>query len=224
MRQESCPDLAAADQAAHDAAAVTSVPGHGPAPHAVVMCIRHDADIATQLRPWLFRRAPVQLAYWTCNLAAVAAIAALGAASPAPFDAYAQACLGMGLAYALLLPLHEWLHAAAYRALGHRRVAITYRWRTLTAFCTADGATLSGPQFSIVCLVPSLVINPLLLVAVALTVGPMQLLCAGALLLHLAAASGDIALVGLAWHFRDRMLWTCDDLERGESLFWVVAE
>ena len=199
-----------------------SRPGEGDeASPSVVLRLRHDADIAAQLRPWLFRRAPVQIAYWACNAAALCAVALIGWNAPDRVVAYSQACLGMVIAYALLLPLHELLHAVAYRLLGYRRIAITYRWRTLTAFCTADGATLSGSRFAFVCLAPSIVINPLLLAAVATSAGPLQLLCAGALLLHLAAVSGDIALVGIVWQFRHRLLRTRDDLERGESLFWV---
>ncbi|MFM6127277.1 MAG: DUF3267 domain-containing protein [Sphaerospermopsis kisseleviana] len=125
----------------------------------------------------------------------------------------------MTLGYALLLPLHEWLHALAYRLLGFSRVSVVYRWRTLTAFCVADKAVLASKQFWFVCLAPSIPINAILVLAIGFTAGVPRLLLSGALLLHLAAASGDVALLNVLWLHRRTPLFTYDDVEAKTSRF-----
>ena len=131
--------------------------------------------------------------------------------------------LGIVSGYLLILPVHESLHAAAYRWIALAdSVHIRYDFRYLTAACLADRVVVSQRPFAWVCLAPSLVINPVLLgIGVILPAGTWQLLVVSALLLHIAAASGDIALVNLLWRERaSGGLITYDDLSAGETYFF----
>ena len=184
-----------------------------------LVVLRHDEDLAAQLRPFLFRLDPLPVAYWLGNLAILLVVVRLAIRSGSLYLGLSQACMGMVMGYLLLLPLHEGLHALAYRLLGCAGAQVIYRWRTLTAFCVADRVVLAAGSFSLVCLAPSLLLNPLLGLAVALTSGVPQLLTAGALLLHLGAASGDLALLNLLWVHRGRGLYTYDDVAARVSCF-----
>lgn len=51
------------------------------------------------------------------------------------------------------------------------------------------------------------------------TSGTVKILAAGALCLHVAAASGDVALLELLRRYRGERLYTWDDQAAGESWF-----
>lgn len=84
---------------------------------------------------------------------------------------------------------------------------------------------MATQHFVWVCLAPSLVINPVLMgIGLAFPVGIWQILIVSALLLHISAASGDIALVNLLWRERKSGgLFTYDDLSVGETYFFRVV-
>lgn len=86
----------------------------------------HDA-VVPALQPYLRGASPVMVAYWVLNVVLLGVLAAVWRRSGLPaFDAFSTACLGMTLGYLALVPVHEAVHAAAYRAAGARRVAVTY--------------------------------------------------------------------------------------------------
>jgi len=136
-------------------------------------------------------------------------------------DALSTVCLGMALAYVLLLPVHEHVHAFAYRLAGAGETRVRYNPRRLTAFCEAPGAVVSGGEYTLVCLAPFLVLNPILAVlAFSVGKGKLALLITGGLLLHIGACSGDIALVNFVWLNRGRASFTYDDAGRERGRFF----
>ena len=157
--------------------------------------------------------------YWLLNAAALGFVVLQCMQSGLPaLDALSTMCLGMVLAYVLLLPLHEHVHAVAYRLTGAGETRVRYNLRRLTAFCEAPGAVVSGGEYILVCLAPFLVLNPILAVlAFSVSKGKLALLIAGGLLFHIGACSGDIALVNFVWMNRGRASFTYDDAgqERG---------
>jgi hypothetical protein len=191
---------------------------------AVLYEIGH-ADIATALRPYLYDLAVIPIAYWLANVAVLAWLVSVGYASELGLlHGVWIACLGVTIAWLVLLPVHEWIHAAAYRAIGAKQVAVTYRLRSLTAFCTADRFVASGGRFVWVCIAPSIALNLPLAAAVLMTPeGSIRLALCGALLFHLSAASGDIALINLVRSVRDGSVWTYDDLAAARTLFFAEA-
>ena len=170
---------------------------------------------------WLRRPSLVLFLYGAANGAALAGVAWAVARSGTPvLEALSRVCLGVVLGYAALVPVHENVHALAYRSVGARNVAVTYKWRTLTAFCAANRFVTGGWSFAWVCAAPFFLLNPLLMVLV-LTVPPAwKPVMAGALLLHVGACSGDVGMLNYQWTLRPAPLVTYDDLDEGKTYFF----
>ena len=179
------------------------------------------ADLVPAINRWLRRPSVVLALYVAANAAAVAVTAWSVVRSEAPLpEALSRVCVGMAAGYVVLVPVHEAVHAFAYRSVGARDVAVTYRWRTLTAFCAADRFVTGGRAFAWVCAAPFVVLNPVLAalaVAVPPAWGPAA---AGALLLHVGACSGDFGLLNYLWVRRGDGVVTYDDVGQGRTYFF----
>lgn len=192
---------------------------HDPGRFAVVDELDHRR-LVPAITSYLGRATPVRAAYVAANILAIALIGWLLLHTRVPlFDALSRVALGLVGGYLALVPAHEGLHAAAYRFYGAPHVRTVYRWRTLSAFCAADRFVVTGRQFAWICATPFVVINAALVLPVALG-GPWQLPAAGALLLHIGACSGDVALLGYLWTHRRVDLLTYDDLAAQRSYFF----
>jgi hypothetical protein len=184
------------------------------------------SDIAATIRPHLYRWTPVTAAYWALNGAALLWLVVAWRDSGVSFVAgFSTTSLGMVGGYLLLLPVHEALHWIAYRMTGAREVLVHYEWRRITAHCVANRVVVRRQSFIMICFLPLAILNPLLLaLGLAFPTGAWQLVSAAALLLHTGAVSGDVALVNLLWGARQsREVWTYDDVEAGQSYFFVTA-
>ena len=180
------------------------------------------ASVAIAVRPLLFRLSRVTSSYWILNAAAFAWLCVAWIESGAGFvRGFPSVCLGMVLAFMVLLPLHEATHALAYKLVGAGGVSVHYDLRRLSAHCIADRAVVGRASFAFVALAPTIVLTGALVVATLfMPPGIPRLLVAGAMLLHLGAASGDVALLNLVMSARHAVVWTYDDLARGESYFF----
>ena len=180
------------------------------------------SEVIVFVRHHLHRLSWITCLYWLLNAFAFAIIICRWRRSGLPAaGAFPTACLGMVVAYLLLLPVHEHAHAFAYRLLGARETRVRYQLRRLTALCEAPGTVFSGREFVLVCLAPLVIINPVL-TALACLVGQdkIGLLISGALLLHTGACSGDIALVNFVWQHRGRAQFTYDDAQQQRGRFF----
>jgi hypothetical protein len=181
----------------------------------------HYSNVFVFVRGRIFRATPVTVAYWALNVAALVVIAIVWRrAGLGLMDSFSNVCLGMFLGFLALVAIHENIHGLAYRLAGAKTVRITYDFRRWTALCSAPGAILSGGEFAMVCLAPITVLNPLLaLMVFVVPAGKLALLFSGALLLHTAACSGDIAFADLLWAHRNRPVFTYDNAEERRARF-----
>ena len=182
----------------------------------------HD-NLVPAVNRYLARASPVKYAYFAAKLLALVLAVYLVVRSGQPFvDGFSQFGMGFLVGFLILLPIHEHLHALAYRRFGATNVSVVYRWRSLNAYCAADRFVADARQFAWVCLLPFLVLTTALLLAVALFAPPRPFL-AGALLLHTGACSGDFALLNLVWAHRATGLFTYDDMAAKRTYFFVPA-
>ncbi|HEY0156235.1 MAG TPA: DUF3267 domain-containing protein [Thermoanaerobaculia bacterium] len=138
---------------------------------------------------------------------------------------FGRAFLDFGLAFVVvvvILPLHEGLHAAAYRVIGARDVRWDYSPRMLAIWVVAHRFVVSTRPFVFVALAPFVVLNALL-VAAALAFPQQAVLLLFVLLLHLHGCAGDWSLLNFIWLHRERGFWTYDDAEEGRSYFFGRA-
>lgn len=130
--------------------------------------------------------------------------------------------LAFGALFAVILPLHEGLHAAAYRLVGARDVRWDYSLRILAVWVIAHRFVVSTRPFVFVALAPFVVLNALL-VAGAVAFPQQAVLLLFVLLLHLHGCAGDWSLLNFIWLYRERGFWTYDDAEEGRSYFFGTA-
>jgi hypothetical protein len=188
----------------------------------LVDTIEHD-NIHAWIRPFLFTIGAVTVLYWVLNCLMLLFLAFVWTQASLSFiDFFSTLCLGMVGGWLILLPLHENIHAIAYRWMGATDVRVHYKLRRVTAHCVANNQVLSSKQFAIVALAPFIVINTLLAILICFfPPGKLLLLLSGTLLAHLGACSGDVGFVQYLWRNRSRTLFTYDDATMPRTYFFA---
>ncbi|MEO8028299.1 MAG: DUF3267 domain-containing protein [Bryobacteraceae bacterium] len=127
---------------------------------------------------------------------------------------------GVILAFAFM-PLHEALHGIAYKAFGANDVRYKIQWRRAMAFAAAHRFVAGGREFFWVAILPTLVINPLLLGYAYFAPPAWKLTILSALFVHIGFTSGDFALINFFYVHRQRQPATYDDMDAEASYFFV---
>lgn len=172
---------------------------------------------------FLRRRSWVTRAHHAMTIATVAAIVYVAMTTGRSW----KWCLAdFGLAFVALvvviLPLHELLHAAAYRMAGASDIRWDYSTRLLAVWVIAHRFVATGGPFVFVALLPFVVLNAALIAgAILFPQYAVFLLCV--LLWHIHGSMGDWSLLNFIWIHRDRGFWTFDDAEAGKSYFYGRA-
>ncbi len=131
---------------------------------------------------------------------------------------------GIGLAVAVMLPLipiHELIHAAAYRAMGAKDIRFGVVWKNLMFYAGAHGFVADKRAFWWVALSPMVLLTVIGLILTVLL--PMQgkIVAIMATAIHWLMCGGDIALLSYFLENRDKEVVTFDDLDSGESYFYT---
>jgi hypothetical protein len=130
--------------------------------------------------------------------------------------------LALGALVLLILPLHEALHAVAYRLVGARDVRWNYSLKMAAVWVIAHRFVARRGAFLFVALAPFVVINALLILG-ALVLPAYATFLLFVLLWHLHGCSGDWSMINFVWLHRRRGFWTYDDAIAGESFFFGRA-
>jgi hypothetical protein len=125
--------------------------------------------------------------------------------------------------FVVILPLHEAVHALAYRMVGARDIRWDYSPRMLAVWVIAHRFVANARAFTFVALAPFVLINAAL-IAGAIVWPAFAVFLLFVLLWHLHGSSGDWALLNFVWLHRDRGFWTWDDADAGRSWFYGRAE
>lgn len=121
--------------------------------------------------------------------------------------------------FVIVLPVHELVHAIAYRLAGARDIRWDYSARMLAVWVVAHRFVADARAFAFVALAPFVVINAALIVA-AMIWPAIAVFLLFVLLWHLHGSSGDWALLNFVWLHRTRGFWTYDDADAGRSWFY----
>ena len=122
----------------------------------------------------------------------------------------------------VILPIHELLHAVAYRLAGARDIRWDYSLRMAAVWVVAHRFVATTKPFIFVALAPFVVINALLIIG-AIVFPKVAVFLLFLLLWHLHGAIGDWSLLNFIWIHRQRGFWTYDDAETGTSYFYGRA-
>lgn len=121
--------------------------------------------------------------------------------------------------FLVILPLHEGLHAIAYRLLGARDIRWDWSARMMAVWVIAHRFVVSARGFAFVALAPFVVLNALL-VAGAILCPRYAVFLLFVLLVHLHGCAGDWSLLNFVWLNRERGFFTYDDAVAGKSYFF----
>lgn len=130
--------------------------------------------------------------------------------------------LSLAALFIVILPLHEALHALAYRLCGARDIRWDYSPRMMAVWVIAHRFVAGRGAFLFVALVPFVVLNALLL-AGAIVFPAHAVLLLFTLAVHLHGCAGDWSLLNFVWLHRQRGFWTFDDAVTGRSYFYGRA-
>ncbi len=127
------------------------------------------------------------------------------------------------LASLLIIPIHELLHAWAYKYLGARSTSFDVNWKKLYFMAMADQFVVNYREFRIVALTPLVVISSLCLILLILPIGIWKLSVIVFFLLHSIFSSGDIILLNYFEIHKEKGLLTYDDKQARMSYFYQIS-
>lgn len=133
-------------------------------------------------------------------------------------DAFAHFSYGIGLAF-LLIPLHEYIHALAYKAQGAKQTSYDANLRKFYFMAMADQFVASRKEFQVVALAPFLTITAIFIILLFIVPGVWMVTVAGGMLTHTSMCSGDFGLLSYLEVHRDKEMVTYDDKAAGRSYF-----
>lgn len=121
--------------------------------------------------------------------------------------------------FLIVLPVHELLHALAYRLVGAQDIRWDYSLRMMAVWVVAHRFVATTGPFVVVALAPFVIINAAL-IAAAIMVPKSSVFLLFVLLWHLHGSIGDWALLNFISIHRRRGFWTFDDADAGKSYFY----
>lgn len=127
---------------------------------------------------------------------------------------------GIGAAVIVGTPLHEVIHALAYKALGARDIRWTLSIRNQIAAVTAHQFVLARRDIMIVAGLPWVLITVLLSLASA-GLPSLRPFFLTALFVHHFASRGDWAYLSYFWRTRGREVYAFEDADAGQCWFYV---
>jgi hypothetical protein len=156
-------------------------------------------DLAPFIRTNLKKRTTYTVLYYLCNLIffGLTDYLFLQMFHASGYDAgnrFAFFANGIAIAFALV-PLHEYIHAPAYKSQGATNTSYKVIRKKLYFMMLADKFVANKKDFEVVALAPFAVITSILFALLFLLPAEYKLTIAGILLAHTAMCSGDFGLL-----------------------------
>ena len=135
-------------------------------------------------------------------------------------DTLTHLCYGFAIAF-MLVPLHEWIHALAYKWVGAANTSYDANWKKFYFMAMSDQFVVSKREFRVVALAPILTISAFLLLLSFLlpTIWIFTLL--GVYVTHTAFCSGYFGLLSYFDFHGDKEVYTYDDKAEKVSYFYA---
>ena len=127
------------------------------------------------------------------------------------------------LASLLLVPLHELIHAWAYKIKGAPVTSYDSNLKKFYFMAMADQFVASRSEFRFVALAPFVLITLFGIIALIFIPIYWKFMCMGILLAHTSFCAGDFALLSYFEEHNDKEVVTYDSKEQGMSYFYYKA-
>ena len=122
--------------------------------------------------------------------------------------------------YALMIPLHEFIHWLVYRSEGAADVRFGAIWRSFVFFAAAHNFLTDYKTFKRIALAPLRILSGLLVVLLLFPL-PLwgKIAIAVLLFFHLLSCSGDLMMLAYMSRYKGREVYTVDDIDNPLHLF-----
>ncbi|MEM6346898.1 MAG: DUF3267 domain-containing protein [Bacteroidota bacterium] len=120
----------------------------------------------------------------------------------------------------LLIPLHEAIHALAYKIVGAKKTSYDANWRQFYFMAIADKFVANRREFQVVALAPFVVISTALLTPAIFLSLPWQFGLGALVLTHASFCAGDFGLLSYFAFRRHYEVVTYDDKANKISFFF----
>lgn len=139
------------------------------------------------------------------------------------YAAILQCVLGIGLEV-LFIPLHEYLHALAYKSVGAKNISFYLNFRKMYFAAISDRSVINLNEFKIVALTPYLFAILMSLIIVFQVNEYWVLTILSFIFLHNIFCGGDFSLLNYMQINKKKGIITFDDKLKGETYFYVRNE
>ena len=122
--------------------------------------------------------------------------------------------------YALMIPLHEFIHWLVYRSEGAADVRFGAIWRSFVFFAAAHNFLTDYKTFKRIALDPLRILSGLLVVLLLFPL-PLwgKIAIAVLLFFHLLSCSGDLMMLAYMSRYKGREVYTVDDIDNRYTYF-----
>jgi hypothetical protein len=131
--------------------------------------------------------------------------------------------LGIGLVV-LFIPIHELLHALAYKIVGAKKLSFYLNFRKMYFAAISDKSVINLAEFKIVALTPYLFATVMSLFIVFQVNGYWVLTMLSFLVLHSFFCGGDFSLLNYMQTYKSAGIVTFDDKEKRETYFYIKSQ
>jgi len=135
------------------------------------------------------------------------------------YKAFPYLFYGIGFTL-ILIPIHELLHALAYKMVGAKETSYDADFRKFIFMAMADKFVANRNEFILVALLPFLGISIIAIILFAFVSALWTFTLMGVLLMHTAACSGDFGMLSYLDFHRGKEVVTYDDKENKVSYFY----
>lgn len=133
--------------------------------------------------------------------------------------AWGNTALGFALSF-MLIPLHEYIHAIAYRICGAREVTYDADFKKMVFMAIAHRFVAGAREFAFIAIAPFAVITLFAFMLIPVAQGYQAYILLGLIFTHAAFCGGDIAMLGYLRFHKDKDIATWDDKVNKVSYFF----
>jgi len=134
-------------------------------------------------------------------------------------DILGKTFIGFALSF-LLIPLHEYIHAIAYRVCGAREVSYDADLKKMVFMAIAHRFVAGAKEFRVVAIAPFAAISILAFAVTPFLGGHNIFTAMGLIFMHAAFCGGDFAMLSYLDLHKDKEVVTWDDNENKVTYFY----
>jgi len=187
-----------------------------------ILTIHYD-ELVTFILDYLKRKSGLMIFFWSVCLVflGIAIRVRINIAGYFPItDIFSHSALGLIIMPVLFIPFHELLHIIPYYLSGARTIRVGMDLKQYLFYVTAHRHVATPKQFSIVAIIPFLVISASLLILIFHLPGLWKWSISLFLFVHTTMCSGDFAILNFYFLNRDKKIYTWDDADKKMAYFY----